>query len=125
MDNAYEDEVEEGLGARDRGYGEVVGDEAVQEKAETMGKTIMLKHSLNPFMLKARKGSSNVPKGQDGLIRKPVKISLALERESKSAMFKTNCLPWTKPRWMAQACLETTGESWAALAPVMILLSEF
>ena len=54
-----------------------------------------------------------------------LKLAWALETESKSGMFKTNCLSWTKPRWMEQACLETMGENCAILVPVIILLSEF
>jgi len=62
LDDAYKDKVEEGLNARNRGNSEVMGEEAVQEEAKTMWKTIMLKNSMKPSMLNARECGLKVPK---------------------------------------------------------------
>ena len=77
LDDAYEDEIEESLNSRDRGNSEVMREETVQEEAETARKPIMLENCMDPSMPNARERGLKVPKSQNGLLEKPIKIGLS------------------------------------------------
>jgi len=77
LNDSYQYEIQESLEASHVRNSEVEGEEGVQEQAKTQRKSIMFENSMNPGMSKTRKGRLKVPKGQNGLLKKGVKIGLS------------------------------------------------